>query len=169
MRPVFLIGFMGCGKSTVGKEVAKALNCGFIDLDIYIQEKAGKTIPEIFEQMGETEFRLMEKDALRKVAALKNTVIATGGGVPCFYDNISLMNKYGITIYLKLSPVELFKRLTSERDFRPLIANKNDDELLQFIEIKLAEREHFYNQALVVIDAESAEVEDYVSAINLKT
>ena len=169
MRPVFLIGFMGSGKSTVGKELAKALNCDFIDLDIYIQEKAGKTIPEIFEQMGETEFRLMEKDALRKVAALKNTVIATGGGVPCFYDNISLMNKYGITIYLKLSPVELFKRLTNERDFRPLIANKNDDELLQFIEIKLAERETFYNQASIVIDAESAEVEDYVSAINLKT
>ena len=163
MRPVFLIGFMGCGKSTVGKEVAKALNCGFIDLDIYIQEKTGKTIPEIFEQIGETEFRLMEKDALREVAALKNTVIATGGGVPCFYDNISLMNKSGLTIYLKLSPAELFKRLTNERDLRPLIANKNDDELLQFIEIKLTEREVFYNQALVVIDAETAKIEDYIS------
>ena len=166
MRPVFLIGFMGSGKSTVGKELAKALDYGFIDLDTYIQEKAGKTIPEIFEQVGETAFRLMEKDALREVAILKNTVIATGGGVPCFYDNISLMNKLGLTVYLKLSPAELFNRLINERYARPLITDKNDDELLLFIETELLERDTYYNQASIVIDAETAKIEDYISVVN---
>lgn len=138
---------MGSGKSTMGKLIAQEKEWKFIDLDDYIETKAGETISTIFATQGEAAFRKMEREALEDIAKLQNVVVATGGGAPCFFDNMELMKKLGVVIYLKLSPKELCERLLTERSARPLIANKTDAELLDFIETKLEEREPFYSKA----------------------
>lgn len=167
MNRIFLIGFMGCGKSTVGRNLARALNWKFIDLDQFIQEQEGLSITEIFNQQGEEVFRLLEKNALEKAATLENVVIATGGGAPCHHNNLERMKESGLTIYLKLEPEGLLERLLPARKSRPLIANKSDDELLLFIREKLAEREPFYNQASVIADASVTGIEPYLQLIKL--
>jgi len=167
MNRIFLIGFMGCGKSTVGRNLARALNWKFIDLDQFIQEQEGLSITEIFSRQGEEVFRMLEKNALEKVSILENVVIATGGGAPCHHNNLEQMKETGLTIYLKLEPEGLLERLLPARKSRPLIANKSDDELLLFIRKKLAEREPFYNQASVVADASVTGVEPYLRIIKL--
>lgn len=167
MKRIFLIGFMGCGKSTVGRNIARALNWKFIDLDNYIQEKDGSSVTEIFKRDGEEVFRLMEKQALDEILQLNDVVVATGGGAPCFHNNMLTMKQAGLTIYLKLSPSGLFQRLLPARKTRPLIADKNADELLLFIEKKLEEREPFYCQASVVADASVSGIEPYLRMIQL--
>lgn len=167
MDRIFLIGFMGCGKSTVGRNLARALNWNFIDLDNYIQEKEARTISEIFSRDGEEVFRLMEKNALEAVATISQVVVATGGGAPCFHNNLELMKQTGLTIYLKLTPKELTNRLLPARKMRPLIANKTDEELLAFIERKLSEREPYYCKAAIVADATATSVDPYLRIIHM--
>ncbi|MBK7873331.1 MAG: shikimate kinase [Saprospiraceae bacterium] len=147
---IFLIGFMGSGKSHVGKRLAHLCNIPFIDLDNEIEQQEGRTIPQIFEQNGEAAFRAIEQNALHKILKHEDAVIATGGGTPCFFDNMNWMNQYGITIYLQ-TPVDiLVERLQSERAHRPLLQNLNDETLYTFIAEKLAAREMYYLQAGVV-------------------
>ena len=167
MERIFLIGFMGCGKSTVGRNLARAMNWRFIDLDTFIQDKEKRTISEIFSHEGEEAFRLMEKKALEEVATFSQVVVATGGGVPCYYQNLELMKKTGLTIYLKLTPKELTDRLLPARKSRPLIAHKTDEELLAFIEEKLAQREPFYCKASIVADATATSVAPYLRIIRM--
>lgn len=167
MNRIFLIGFMGCGKSTVGRNLARALNWKFIDLDQFIQEQERLSITEIFSRQGEEVFRMLEKNALEKVATIENAVIATGGGAPCHYNNLERMKETGLTIYLKLEPEGLLERLLPARKSRPLIANKSNDELLFFIREKLTEREPFYNRAAVTADASVTGIEPYLQIIKL--
>lgn len=148
MKRIFLIGYMGSGKTTVGKLLAKRLGYDFIDMDKHIEEKEFKTVAQIFAERGETEFRLIEQKCLHEVAEFENTVISTGGGAPCFFDNIKFMNEHGFTVYLKLTPAELANRLeTSRTNKRPLLAERKGEELLQFIAEGLSKREPFYEQA----------------------
>jgi len=167
MERIFLIGFMGCGKSTVGRNLARALNWKFIDLDTFIQEKEQRSISEIFSRDGEEAFRLLEKKAVQEVASIEQVVVATGGGAPCYHNNLELMKQTGLTIYLKLTPKELTNRLLPARKTRPLIANKTDEELFSFIEEKLAEREPFYCKASIVADATATSVAPYLRIIRL--
>ena len=147
-KRIFLIGYMGSGKTTVGKLLAKRLGYDFIDMDKHIEEKEFKTVSQIFAERGETEFRLIEQKCLHEVAKFENTVISTGGGAPCFFDNIKFMNEHGFTVYLKLTPAELTNRLeTSHANKRPLLAERKGEELLQFIAEGLSKREPFYEQA----------------------
>lgn len=162
---VFLVGFMGSGKSTVGKSLALDLGWQFIDLDSYIESKAGKSIKTIFSESGEEGFRAMEKSALQEVAKLERAIIATGGGAPCFNSNMDFMKSKGITIYLKLEPRLLRDRLMPSRKSRPLIAGKNSDELLEFIEAKLTERAPFYERAVIAVDASQTGTSAYLKAI----
>lgn len=152
MERIFIIGYMGSGKTTVGKRLAKALSLEFIDLDAYIQSKYRKTIPQLFEEKGEEGFRELEHLMLREVATFENVVISTGGGAPCFFDNMELMNSAGITIYLQAEPKELADRLVASKTVRPLIAGKSREELVSFITKHLAQREPFYNTARVIYD-----------------
>lgn len=149
---VFLIGFMGSGKSTVGKVSAKKLGLKFLDLDSFIEEQEGKSIREIFSFYGEEKFRLLEKEALAKVSAFEDDLlIATGGGCPCFFDNMELMNQIGLTVYLKISLGRLVSRLKNGMDERPLLNEVSD--LYEFISAKLEEREPFYSKAqLILVD-----------------
>ncbi len=145
---------MASGKTTLGRQAAAEKGWTFIDLDERVVEKWGQSIPAIFAEEGEAGFRAKEAEALRSLADLPkgNYVVACGGGTPCFHDNIVWMKAQGTVIYLRVSPTELANRLGKERSDRPLLLGLSDDELLPWIEAKLAEREPFYLQADQVIE-----------------
>lgn len=150
MERIFIIGYMGSGKTTVGKRLAKSLSLTFIDLDAYIQNKFRKTISELFAEKGEEEFRKIESHALHEVAEFEDVVISTGGGAPCYFDNMALMNHAGTTIYIKAHAEELAARLQASKTVRPLITGKPLEELIPFITEHLAQRECYYNSAQIV-------------------
>jgi shikimate kinase len=166
VQRIYLVGFMGSGKSTLGKALANALGWTFNDLDTLFENRFQCSIPEYFKQFGEDDFRNAERQVLQDSFKASNVVFATGGGAPCFFDNMAQMNNYGTSVYLKLPPAALVKRLHGGKHGRPLVAEKNDDELLGFIESKLAEREPFYCQShLVVEDDGTLSVQGYVQLI----
>ena len=163
MNRIFLIGYMGSGKTTVGKLLAARLGYSFIDMDVHIEEKLFKSVSQIFTELGEEHFRLLEQQSLHEVAQFDQVVISTGGGAPCFFDNMEYMNKQGATVYLKLSPAELAERLeTSHANKRPLLANRKGEELQQFIAEGLEGREAYYAKATYTV---SGEIESTVSQI----
>ena len=164
--PVYILGFMGSGKTTVGRQLAKLLKYDFIDLDKAIEEAANKSIKQIFEEDGEAHFREIEKQQLEKTFTYTATVISCGGGTPCFFDNMHLMNEHGITIYLRMNEKELYSRLKNVKHERPLLAGKTHDELLNFISEKLKEREVFYKKAKHFVKGLDVNVGDIVRLIN---
>lgn len=145
---------MGSGKTTYGKLMAKELNLTFIDLDVYIESEERKTIDQIFKEIGEEGFRLLEKKALRAVSEIENVILATGGGTPCFFDNMEFMNSKGQTIYLRTSVRELRDRLKMSKSKRPLISGKDLRELEDFIAENLEKREPFYLKAKYILDTD---------------
>ena len=161
---VFLIGFMGCGKSTKAKQLANRLGCDVIDLDAIIVAQEGKSIADYFAENGEAAFRKLEQETLKNYPYPETSVIATGGGLPCFFDNMEWMNANGKTVYLKMTPPQLVSRLHN-REKRPLLKGMDDEQLLAFIETKLTERNAFYNQAQVVVNAFDLDVEELMSAL----
>jgi shikimate kinase len=163
---IFLIGFMGSGKTYWGKKWAQQNELAFHDLDEIIEKEQGKTIAFIFEKEGEAYFRKLETNALQILSKTENCIIACGGGTPCFNDNINWMNEQGRTVYLSAAPQYLFNRIREEKDKRPLISKYNEAELLFFIEQKLKEREPFYKQASVILPVDALD-ENSLSALNL--
>lgn len=163
---IYLIGYMGCGKSTLGRRLSDFLGLQFVDMDHYIEMRNHKTIPQIFAEEGESEFRLKERKALDELSEFTDTVIATGGGAPCFFDNIDLMNKTGKTIYLNIDPSILAERLLKSKTERPLIKGKSKEQLVAFIDETLKKRNHYYKQAAIEItqpDIDLEVVKDMVS------
>jgi shikimate kinase len=144
---IYLIGYMGSGKSTLGRRLSAHLGMQFVDMDHYIEERNCKTVPQIFAEEGEEEFRKKERKALEELSEFTDIVIATGGGAPCFFDNIDLMNKTGETIYLNIDPKILADRLLKSKTERPLIKGKSREELIAFIDDTLQKRNEFYLQA----------------------
>ncbi|RPI44295.1 MAG: shikimate kinase [Bacteroidetes bacterium] len=159
---IFLIGFMGSGKSTLGSKLAGAIGYGFVDMDLLIEETAGMTIPGIFREHGEHIFRKWEHDILMEICRKDNIVVSTGGGAPCHGDMMSIMNRHGVTIYIRLPPSVLRDRLLQSKTDRPLIRGKSSGELEQFIQDLLGEREKYYNQASLVIDGINQQVDALV-------
>ena len=149
---IFLTGFMGCGKSYWARLLASAFKRPFIDLDEQIASWQQKSISEIFAGAGEPDFRLIERDCLRELKQVPAAIVATGGGTPCFFDNMDWMKKHGKVIYLKTPVPVLLQRLKAQDISRPLVAGLQDIELRDFIEKLLAEREPFYLQADVVAE-----------------
>ena len=148
MNRIFLIGYMGSGKTTIAKVLANTLGYTFVDMDTHIEAKEFKSVSQIFAELGEEKFRQMEQKCLHEVSEFENVVIATGGGAPCFFDNMDYMNAHGLTVYIKLSVDQLAERLENSRaNKRPLLADRKGDELKTFIAEGLAKREPFYNQA----------------------
>ncbi|MBS7566049.1 shikimate kinase [Mucilaginibacter sp. Bleaf8] len=152
MARIFLIGFMGCGKTTLGRKLAARLNYSFFDLDQLLEEQAGMSVAEYFSSFGETAFRVAESEILKQTAYPENAIISTGGGLPCYFDNMAWMNANGKTIYIQLSAKALASRLEKGKDERPLLRDKQGDELVNFIADKLAERESYYKQAQIIAD-----------------
>ena len=130
---IFLVGYMGCGKSTLGKKLAINLNYDFIDLDNYIEEQEGRTIKEIFADDGEDYFRKLERVYLHRVIDTENVVISSGGGTPCFFDNMDQMNEYGLTVYINMHPKALIPRLKLSELYRPLIDGMEGEVLLDYV------------------------------------
>jgi shikimate kinase len=156
---------MGCGKSTLGKRMAKQTRLQFIDMDDYIEERNCKTVPQIFAEDGENEFRRKERKALEELSEFTDVVIATGGGAPCFFDNINLMNKTGNTIYLNINPKILADRLLKSKTERPLIKGKSKDELVAFIDETLKKRNVFYTQAKYQITEPDIDLDELMKMI----
>ncbi|MBQ2289207.1 MAG: shikimate kinase [Bacteroidaceae bacterium] len=147
MTRIFLIGYMGAGKTTLGRALAKELKIEFIDLDNYIEERLCKSISQIFAEKGEEGFREIERRMLHEAGEFENVVISTGGGTPCFFDNIEYMNRQGATVFLDVPVERLFIRLSIARKKRPLIMGKSDEELRCFIAEQLAKRLPHYSKA----------------------
>ncbi|WP_108822207.1 shikimate kinase [Dysgonomonas sp. Marseille-P4361] len=165
MKRIFLIGYMGAGKTTIGRELAKELNLDFIDLDHFIQARFQKTVNQLFQDAGESEFRNIEKKMLREVGEFENVIISAGGGTPCFFDNMEYMNQSGTTVYLKASADILSARLNINKDKRPLIKDKNEEELNAFIIDSLCKREPFYSQAIVVFETGTVETKEDIDQL----
>jgi shikimate kinase len=149
---VYIIGFMGSGKTTAGKKLATHLGWSFIDLDKKIEEHAGETIPEIFSRSGEAHFRNIETELLKSLEYQSNTIISTGGGTPCHSDNMDYMLNMGLTVYLKLTPGQLKSRLSKLKGDRPLLKDLDHQKLQSFIEEKLADREKWYNRSDIIVE-----------------
>ena len=164
MTRIFLIGYMGAGKTTLGRALAVELGVEFIDLDCYIEERFRKTISQIFAEKGEEEFRNIERRMLHEVGEFENVIISTGGGTPCFFDNIEYMSSQGTTVYLDVSVERLFIRLSIARSKRPLIKDKNDEELRAFIAEQLGKRLPHYSKAQYSFKAEKLEDAPQVKA-----
>ena len=152
MKRIILIGYMGAGKTTLGKVLARELNLEFIDLDWYIENRFHQSVNQLFATRGEEGFRKIERNMLHEVAEFENVIISSGGGTPCFFDNMEYMNQQGLTVYLKASPETLRAHLRMGKQKRPLVAQKNDEELDAFIHESLNKREPFYNQARLIFD-----------------
>lgn len=157
MQRIFLIGYMGAGKTTLGKALAQTMNLTFIDLDNFIEARHCKTIRDIFGEVGESGFRDIERRALIEVASFEDVIISLGGGTPCFFDNMDIVNKAGVSVYLKPSEAVLLKRLIKGKHKRPVIAEKSDDELLAFIRQQLDRRESYYLRASFVYPSDNLE------------
>ncbi|MDR2887478.1 MAG: shikimate kinase [Bacteroidales bacterium] len=151
-RIVYLIGFMGCGKTTVGKRLANLLQWEFTDLDKRIEAQTGLTVEELFAAGGEEYFRKIEAETLLGLSFNTDTIVAAGGGTPCFTGNMEFMLSTGCTVYLKLTPSQLATRLNTSSNKRPLIQNITAKELQNYIETKLAERSQWYEKAHLTAD-----------------
>ncbi|MFT5969876.1 MAG: shikimate kinase [Flavobacteriales bacterium] len=149
---IFIIGFMGSGKSTLGKTLSHTLGFEFIDMDEWIANRACKTIPEIFAQDGDAAFRALEQECLHHLMHKENMVVATGGGTPCYFDNMELMLEIGEVVFLNLNEEVLINRLREEQTQRPLIADKSEADLRKTVNQLLQERLPFYKQASITIN-----------------
>ena len=148
---------MGAGKTTLGKAFARELGLTFIDLDWYIEERFHKTVQRIFEERSEEGFRELERNMLHEISDFENVVISTGGGTPCFFDNMEYMNTQGETVFLSVDPTVLFRRLRVAKQQRPLLAEKTDEELMEFIGSALEKRMPYYSKARHIFCAEELE------------
>lgn len=163
---IYLMGMPGCGKTTLGKKLSKALNLDFLDLDAYIEKKANMTIPEVFSRLGEKKFRELERDAVVDTTSFKNTVVACGGGAPCFYNNLEVMKTTGKTIYINVSAKELHRRLFSKgQSKRPLLKDKTEQDLLQEILEKKSSRDAFYLKASVIFYNDNLQLEHLMTSL----
>ena len=153
MIRIFLTGYMGAGKTTLGKAFARELGVPFIDLDWYIEERFHKSIRELFIERGEASFRELERNMLHEVSEFEDVIISTGGGTPCFFDNMDYMNGHGQTVFLDVHLDILFNRLRVATHQRPILQGKTDEELRAFIADALEKRAPFYVQARYRFDA----------------
>jgi len=150
---VFLIGYMGVGKTTIGKKLSKKLGLEFIDLDKVITDGEYASIPQVMENIGEEYFRTIERQYLEKVAKKDKVLISTGGGAPCFFDNMTVINNSGVSVYLKMDEKSLVQRLKNGMESRPLLKGKSISELEEFVSQHLAQREPFYSKAKICFGA----------------
>ncbi len=158
---IYLIGFMTAGKTTLGRAYAEKLGWTFVDIDEALIEREGKSIAEIFAEDGEEHFRLVERETLEATATQyrEKVVFATGGGLPCFYDNIERIKQLGKSVYLQLPPEELLRRIRKDRADRPLVRDKTPEELEDFVRNLLAHRQQFYQQAHHILSQEQQTIE----------
>ncbi len=167
MKKIILLGYMGCGKSTIAEKLSGLLHLPFVDLDKSIEAKSEMSINQIFETFGEVYFRKLEHDVfVELLATSKNQIIGLGGGTPCYANNHELLKGEGITsIYLKASVETLFNRLSHNKSKRPIVANKSEAELQEFIAKHLFDRSYYYNQAEFKVAVDGKSIDETVTDI----
>jgi len=169
MKRVILIGYMGSGKTTVGKALSKETGMMFYDLDWYIESRMRKSVSQIFAEKGEEGFRKIEYNMLHEVAEFEDVIISCGGGTPCFFDNMDYLNQQGDVVYLKATPETLYKHLLMAKVERPLLKGKSSEELVAYITEHLKERAPFYEKARYTLDVnvldEYDKIKDSVEAL----
>lgn len=164
---IFLIGFMGSGKTSLGKKLAGAMQVQFFDLDQKIEEYTAKDIPTIFQQQGEGVFRQIEAEILRKTIDLnQHFVLSCGGGTPCFHQNMEYMKSLGTTIFLDVDQEILLGRLRKNNSGRPLITKMSDDEMKRFIEGQISERRKYYLQSKYILNANNPTIAQILKLLN---
>ena len=152
MKRIVLIGYMGSGKTTVGKALAKEIGLPFYDLDWYIESRMRKKVSQIFAERGEEGFRVIERNMLHEVAEFEDVVISCGGGTPCFFDNMDYLNSQAQVVYLRCEPEVLRMHLLMGKGDRPLLKGKSPEELIDYISEQVAYREQFYTKARYTLD-----------------
>jgi len=167
MKKIIMLGYMGCGKTTIAQKLSSLIQIPYVDLDKYIELKSEMTINQIFETFGEVYFRKLEQDIfVQLLASPENQIIGLGGGTPCYANNHELLKGEGITsIYLKASVETLFSRLVYNKSKRPILANKTEAELKEFIAKHLFERSYYYNQAEYKVNVDDQSIDETVAAI----
>lgn len=163
MKRIILIGYMGSGKTTVGRALAKAVGLPFYDLDWYIESRMRKKVSAIFAERGEAGFREIERNMLHEVAEFEDVIISCGGGTPCFFDNMDYLNQQGQVVWLHCEPEVLQKHLLMGKGDRPLLKGKTPDELIDYIREQLAYREQFYAKARYKLDVSLMDNYDKIS------
>ena len=164
---IFLVGFMGSGKSTLGKKLANKLKLQFLDLDQLIEKQEYCTVTEIFKNKGEDYFRALETAVLKDLVQTNTDfVLSLGGGTPCFNNNMEFINSIGTSIYLKYNAGILTSRLLAAKQERPLIAGKNAEELKQFVDDLLTQRESFYLQSKFIVEGATISVNEILNKLN---
>ncbi|MDA9087364.1 shikimate kinase [Polaribacter sp.] len=166
---IVLLGYMASGKSTIGREISKKLDMKFIDLDDYISKREKTSISEIFKVKGEIYFRRIESLYLREILNSKDRfILSLGGGTPCYSNNMELiLNSEASSIYIKASIKTLVSRLTAEKNKRPLVAELEDDKLVEFVAKHLFERRFFYEQASMTVNTEDKSLEEITTEIRI--
>lgn len=154
---IFLVGFMASGKSRIGKMLANKLQYNLVDTDKYLEAKVAQTVPQIFQTKGETYFRQLEQTCLHELLEVEETVISTGGGMACYFDNMEQMNQSGLTIFLEVPPAIIVSRLLQAKNVRPLVQQLEGDRelLLNFVEKKLEERLTYYRKAQIRVNCKT--------------
>ena len=163
MRRIILIGYMGSGKTTVGKALSKETGMMFYDLDWYIESRMRKTVSQIFAEKGEEGFRKIEYNMLHEVAEFEDVIISCGGGTPCFFDNMDYLNQQGDVVYLKATPETLYKHLLMAKIERPLLKDKTPKELIDYITEHLKERAPYYEKAHYTLDVNVLDNNDKIA------
>jgi shikimate kinase len=163
-KHIILVGMPGSGKSSLGFILAKLMWRPFIDTDYYIIKKEKKSIAEIFNEQGEDNFRKLEKQVLLEIIENEPAVISVGGGMPCFYDNMNVMNEFAITVYLEMAAETLFEHLKNDKK-RPLVKGKTSEELMEYINTSLEQRKQYYEKAAITLSA--GDITSLQLAINL--
>lgn len=162
---IYLIGFMGCGKSSLGRRLARKIDYPFIDIDRLLEEQSGMKVEDIFKAHGEDVFRNMEQKALHATLDYDDAVIATGGGTPCFFDNMDFMLTHGKTVYLRMDVTSLAHRLEASSHVRPLVQGLYGKELVGFIRERLKEREQWYLRSNCIVKGETVKSSHIVSLL----
>ena len=166
MKNVYLVGFMGCGKTEIGKKISKKLNLEFIDTDFEIENKYSNSLNNLFKEKGEEFFRNEETELIKEIKKFNNKIIATGGGLPCHNKNLDLIEESGVMIYLRYSVNTLFNRLLKNSNKRPLIKNLNNNELRTYIETTLKKREKTYRRSHKIIECDYLSEKEILREIN---
>jgi shikimate kinase len=164
---LFLIGYKNCGKTTLGGKLARRLSMEFIDLDEFIEYREQKSVPELYNQFGNEGFRVVEWKALKEIVKKDNVVISTGGGAPCHCDNMNLMEKYGEVIYIRLDSEMLVSRLKTATKDRPIVLNKTDEDLRNYIQDLRSRCEHHYTRAKYIVDGKDITVDKVLDVLKL--
>jgi Shikimate kinase len=167
MNKIYLVGYMGAGKSALAKRLAAKIGWSVIDLDVLFEERYCISISDFFEKYNESLFRKIESKILYSTKDMSNVVVATGGGTPCFNDNMDWMNQNGMTVFVYTSSESVAYRVKKSKKKRPLLKGLNDEELLDYIRKHYSERMPYYMKAQLTIKGENCKIDDLINLINI--